>query len=75
MTLIPRLRRDRFELFIAGREIAKRFFSELNDPEGQGRSVLGSKMAEKAAGDEEAMPLRRRLVLSRLNMALPPTAG
>ena len=44
---------DRFELFIAGREIANGF-SELNDPEDQA-SRFHAQVASRDAGDDEAM--------------------
>ena len=43
---------DRFELFIAGREIANGF-SELNDPEEQ-HARFAAQLAQKDAGDDEA---------------------
>lgn len=63
---------DRFELFIAGREIANGF-SELNDPEDQAERFR-QQMAEKAAGDEEAMPYDADYIIA-LEHGLPPTAG
>lgn len=63
---------DRFELFIAGREIANGF-SELNDPEDQAERFR-KQMEEKAAGDEEAMPYDADYITA-LEHGLPPTAG
>lgn len=63
---------DRFELFIAGREIANGF-SELNDPEDQAERFR-LQMAEKAAGDEEAMPYDEDYIIA-LEHGMPPTAG
>lgn len=63
---------DRFELFIAGREIANGF-SELNDPEDQA-DRFQKQMDGKAAGDEEAMPYDADYITA-LEYGLPPTAG
>lgn len=63
---------DRFEFFIAGREIANGF-SELNDPEDQA-DRFKKQMADKAAGDEEAMPYDADYITA-LEHGLPPTAG
>jgi len=63
---------DRFELFIAGREIANGF-SELNDPEDQDKRFK-QQMADKEAGDDEAMPYDMDYIIA-LEHGLPPTAG
>ena len=63
---------DRFELFIAGREIANGF-SELNDSEDQARR-FHRQVAEMQAGDEEAMHFDHDYIRA-LEFGLPPTAG
>ena len=63
---------DRFELFIARREIANGF-SELNDPEDQAARFLAQAKA-KEAGDEEAMYYDADYIRA-LEYGLPPTAG
>lgn len=63
---------DRFELFIGGFEMANGF-SELNDPEDQAERFR-KQMAEKAAGDVEAMPYDEDYIVA-LEHGLPPTAG
>ncbi|MEM9243825.1 MAG: lysine--tRNA ligase [Pseudomonadota bacterium] len=63
---------DRFELFIAGREIANGF-SELNDPEDQAERFR-QQIKAKAAGDEEAMYYDDDYITA-LEHGLPPTAG
>jgi len=63
---------DRFELFIAGREIANGF-AELNDPEDQA-ARFAAQAKDKAAGDEEAMFFDRDYITA-LEYGLPPTAG
>ena len=63
---------DRFELYIAGREIANGF-SELNDPEDQ--YVRFAKQLEaREAGDDEAMPLDEDYVRA-LEYGMPPAGG
>ncbi|HUH95105.1 MAG TPA: lysine--tRNA ligase [Casimicrobiaceae bacterium] len=63
---------DRFELFIAGREIANGF-SELNDPEDQAARFRAQAQA-KEAGDAEAMHYDADYIRA-LEYGLPPTAG
>ncbi|MEQ8798848.1 MAG: lysine--tRNA ligase [Salinisphaeraceae bacterium] len=63
---------ERFELFIAGREVANGF-SELNDPEDQAER-LRAQAGAKDAGDDEAMYYDADYV-EALEYGLPPTAG
>jgi len=63
---------DRFELFIAGREIANGF-SELNDAEDQAER-FHRQVADQQAGDEEAMHFDQDYIRA-LEYGLPPTAG
>jgi lysyl-tRNA synthetase class 2 len=63
---------DRFELFIAGREVANGF-SELNDPEDQAERFREQAHA-KAQGDEEAMYFDHDYIRA-LEYGMPPTAG
>jgi len=63
---------DRFELYIAGREIANGF-SELNDPEDQAARFQEQAKA-KEAGDAEAMHYDADYIRA-LEYGLPPTAG
>ncbi len=63
---------DRFELFIAGKEIANGF-SELNDPEDQYERFL-EQATQREQGDEEAHIMDLDYV-EALEYGMPPTAG
>ncbi len=63
---------DRFELFIAGREIANAF-SELNDPKQQYEAFL-SQVEAKKAGDEETIDMDHDYIRA-LEYGMPPAAG
>ena len=59
---------ERFELFIAGREIANGF-SELNDPEDQ-----SERFHEQLATEEEKMKFDKDFITA-MEYGMPPTAG
>ena len=63
---------DRFEFFVAGREIANGF-SELNDPEDQAERFR-AQAANREAGDDEAMAFDHDYIRA-LEYGMPPTAG
>jgi lysyl-tRNA synthetase class 2 len=63
---------DRFELFIAGMEIANGF-CEINDPRDQ-RQRFEDQMKLRATGDDEAMVIDEDYIRA-LSYGMPPTAG
>ena len=63
---------ERFELFVAGREIANGF-SELNDPDAQAE-IFRAQADKKAGGDDEAMHYDEDYIFA-LQCGLPPNAG
>jgi lysyl-tRNA synthetase class 2 len=63
---------DRFELYIAGREIANGF-SELNDPDEQ-RARFETQLRARLGGDEEAHAMDEDYVRA-LEHGMPPAAG
>lgn len=64
---------ERFELFMAGKEIANGF-SELNDPVDQYERFMGQVDAKEATGDDEAMHMDTDFVRA-LSYGMAPTAG
>ena len=63
---------DRFELFVAGRELSNAF-SELNDPKQQYDSFAAQVEAKKA-GDDETVDMDSDYIRA-LEYGMPPAAG
>ncbi|HIQ28781.1 MAG TPA: lysine--tRNA ligase [Sulfurovum sp.] len=64
---------ERFELFMAGKEIANGF-SELNDPLDQYERFMGQVTTKETTGDDEAMHMDTDFVKA-LGYGMTPTAG